>query len=190
MRATTTASSAPATVRSTTPPAVFARDPRRSIWPCRPTPSPPIPKSRSAKARQPASGTFKPSRRITSSGSHHERTLRLQAESPSLAVVRTATADFEPHAFFVRGLSDAAQPELLVDLRRHPLLHAGFANPDRRDFGDALHPGGGDGVSLGRADHARRQLRLAVALHARQRRVDVLLRCLCPHVPRPLLWIV
>ena len=38
-----------------------------------------------------------------------------------------------------------------------------------------------------RKHHARRQLRLADALHARQRRLDVLPRRLYPHVPRPLL---
>src|SRR5262249_1543717 len=129
MRAATTASSAPAMDRNTTPPAVSARDPHPPTCRCHPITSFPIPKSRSAKARSKPPGLGKPLRRLTSSGSHHERTLRLQAEPPSVAVVRTATADFEPHAFLVRGLSDAAQPELLVDLRRHPFLHAG--DPDR-----------------------------------------------------------
>src|SRR6185312_15137834 len=116
MRAITTASSAPATVRNTTPPAASARDPRPPIWPCRPTHSCPITKSRSAEARSPPD--LKP-RRLLSSGSHHERTLQLPAEPSSLAMVRTAPADSRPHAFIVRGVPDAAQPELLVDLRRH-----------------------------------------------------------------------
>ena len=40
------------------------------------------------------------------------------------------------------------------------------------------------------ADRPRRQLRLAAAQHPRQRRLDVLLRRLHPHVPRPLLRVV
>src|ERR1700744_4425250 len=135
MRAITAASSAPATARNTTAPVVSARGPRRPIWPCRPTPSLPTPKSRSAEARSLPDFTPCPA----FSGSHHERTLRLPAEPPGLAMARTAIADSWPHAFLVRGLSDAAQPELLVDLRRHPLVHAGHPDPDRRDPSDALH---------------------------------------------------
>ena len=53
----------------------------------------------------------------------------------------------------------------------------------------AMHytPTSKDGVRFGRAHHARRELRLAAPLPARQRRVDVLPRRLHPHVPRPLL---
>ena len=43
------------------------------------------------------------------------------------------------------------------------------------------------GLRLGRNHHARRELRLAVALRARQRRLDVLPRGLRPHVPRHVL---
>ena len=43
------------------------------------------------------------------------------------------------------------------------------------------------GLQLGRAHHARRELRLAAALPARQRRLDVLPRRLHPHVPRHVL---
>ena len=44
-----------------------------------------------------------------------------------------------------------------------------------------------DGLRLGRAHHARRQLRLADPLHPHERRVDVLHRRLHPHLPRPVL---
>ena len=43
------------------------------------------------------------------------------------------------------------------------------------------------GLQFGRSDHARRELRLAAALSARQRRLDVLPRRLHPHVPRHVL---
>ena len=113
-----------------------------------------------------------------------------QPSQSRLAMVRAALADYGPHAFLVRGLSDAAQPELLVDLRRHPVLHAGHADPDRRDPGDALHAERRSRLQVGRAHRARRQLRLAAPQHARGRRVDVLLRGLHPHVPRPVLRLV
>ncbi len=89
--------------------------------------------------------------------------------------------------FVLRRLSDAAQPELLVDVRRHPLLHARRADHHRHRAGDALHAACRLRLQVGRRHHARRQLRLAVALPARQRRVDVLPRRLHPHVPRHVL---
>jgi Rieske Fe-S protein len=82
---------------------------------------------------------------------------------------------------------DAEEPQLLVDVRRHPRLHAGCADRHRHRAGDALHAACRHGLRLGRAHHARRERRLADALHARQRRVDVLHRRLHPHLPRPLL---
>ena len=60
-----------------------------------------------------------------------------------------------------RLLSDAAQPELLVDVRRHPHLHADGADRDRGDPGHALHAPGRHGLQFRRAHHARRELRLA-----------------------------
>ena len=113
-----------------------------------------------------------------------------QPTNPALQVDRTASADYGSHAFLVRGLSDAAQPELLVDLRRHPFVDARRADPDRRDPGDALHAECRPRLQVGRRHRARRQLRLAAAQHARHRRLDVLLRRLRPHVPRPLLRVV
>ena len=53
----------------------------------------------------------------------------------------------------------------------------------------AMHytPTAGRCLRQRREHHARRELRLAAALRARQRRLDVLPRRLHPHVPRPLL---
>ena len=102
-------------------------------------------------------------------------------------MVREAVADRRPDSFLVRRLSDAAQPELLVDLRRHPRLHARRADRHRHRAGDALHAACRHGLRFGRSDHARRELRLAAALSARQRRLDVLPRRLRPHVPRHVL---
>ena len=81
----------------------------------------------------------------------------------------------------------AAQPELLVDLRRHPRLHARRADRHRHRAGHALHAACRLRLQFRRADHARRELRLAAALPARQRRIDVLPRRLHPHVPRHVL---
>src|SRR5258705_13462731 len=189
MRAITTASSAPAMARNTTPQAAFGRDQGRQTWRCRPTNSSPIAKSRLAKLRIDIR-EFKPAASSTSSGSHHERTIRLPADPSRDEVDRTASTDFRSRPLLVCGLSDAAESELLVDLRRHPFVDARGADPDRRDPGDALYAGGHHGLQICRADHARRELRLAVALYARERRVDVLPGRLHPHVPRPVLWFV
>ena len=102
-------------------------------------------------------------------------------------MVREAAADFRLDAFLFHRLSDAAQSELLVDLRRHPLDDARGADRHRHRAGDALHPACRHGLRLGRDHHARRELRLAAALRARQRRLDVLPRRLHPHVPRHVL---
>src|SRR5664279_2268128 len=105
-------------------------------------------------------------------------------------MARETAADRRPGAFLVHRLSDAAQPELLVDVRRHPLVHARRADHHRHHTGDALHAACRSRLQIGRSDHARRQLRLAAALPARQRRRDVLPRRLHPHVPRPVLRVV
>ena len=110
-----------------------------------------------------------------------------QPRSPVHAMARAAAADRRTDLFLLRRLSDAAQPELLVDLRRHPRLHAGAADRHRRGAGDALHPACRPGLQFGRSHHARREFRLAVALRAFQRRLDVLPRRLHPHVPRHVL---
>src|SRR6185312_16626525 len=120
----------------------------------------------------------------------NERTIRFSADQSRLEVDRTAPPDYGTHAFVVRGVPDAAQPELLVDLRGHPFDDAGCADPDRRNPGDALHAARRSRLQVGRTDRARRQLRLAAAQHPRLRRLDVLPRRLHPYVPRPLLRVV
>src|SRR3984893_17282112 len=151
MRAITTASSAPATARDTTLRAVSARDRLPPTCRCRPTSSFPIPKSRLAKSRTlrdlpdlDFSWTFRvvflPQDRI------NERPIRFPADQSRLEVDRTAPPDHGTRPLLVRGLSDAAQPELLVDLRRDPFDDAGVADPHRRDPGDALHAGGHHGL--------------------------------------------
>ena len=87
----------------------------------------------------------------------------------------------------MHDLPDAAEPEHLVHLRRHPHLLPRRADRHRHRAGDALCAECGPGLRLRRKHHARRQLRLADALHPFQRRLDVLPRRLYPHVPRPLL---
>ena len=62
-----------------------------------------------------------------------------QPTNPALKWIERRLPDHGPRPFLVRGLSDAAQPELLVDLRRHPFDDAGGADRHRRDPGDALH---------------------------------------------------
>src|SRR5260370_218293 len=78
-------------------------------------------------------------------------------------VDRTPSADPGTRPFLVRGLPDATQPELLVDLRRHPFNDARAADPDWCDPGDALHAACRHGLQVGRKHRARRQLWLAVA---------------------------
>ena len=81
----------------------------------------------------------------------------------------------------------AAQSELLVDLRRHPHLHARVANRDRHRARHALRWHAGPRLRQHRAPHARRELGVAVALYAYRRRLDVLPCRLHPHIARPLL---
>src|SRR5437870_2683760 len=102
----------------------------------------------------------------------------------------TPPADRRAGAFLLRRLSGSAQSQLLVDVRRHPVVPARRADRDRHHPGDALHTARRHGVQFRRAHHARRELRLAAALPALQRRLDVLHRRLCAHVPRPLLRFV
>ena len=96
-------------------------------------------------------------------------------------------ADRRAGAFLLRRLSDAAQPQLLVDVRRHPVVPARRPDRHRHHPGDALHAARRHGVQFRRAHHARRELRLAAALPAFQRRLDVLRRGLHPHGARHVL---
>ena len=92
----------------------------------------------------------------------------------------------QPALSRARRLSDAEEPELLVELRLARRHCAGTADLHRHRAGDALHAAHADGVRQRRAHHARRELWLAPALRARQRRLDVLYRGLHPHLPRAL----
>src|SRR5438034_8726531 len=109
------ASSAPATARNTTLPAASAAVRHRKTSRSPPTPSSPT--ARSGSADLPYSPGF-----------DHERKFHLPAAGPMHAVDRAAAANWRADPFLVRRLSDAAQPELLVDLRRHPLLHCRTAD--------------------------------------------------------------
>ena len=80
-----------------------------------------------------------------------------------------------------RRLSDAAQLELLVDVRRHSHLHAWCTDRYRRRAGDALHAACRLCLQFRRVDHARRELRLAAALSACQWRFVLFRRGLRPH---------
>src|SRR5262245_46533049 len=99
------AGSAPATARSTTPPGVSAKAPRRRTWWFRTTPSSPTARSRSADS--------------------DERTFHLRAQDGLRALARHAPSDRPDGVRHGDHLSDAEEPELLVDLRRHPGGHAG-----------------------------------------------------------------
>src|SRR4249920_2514686 len=100
---------------------------------------------------------------------------------------RLAAAHSAADARPVHGVPHAAQSELLVDLRRHPHLHARVANRDRRRARHALRGHAGRRFRQHRAPHARRELGMALALHPCRRCLDVLPRRLYPHSARPLL---
>src|SRR5215470_19511581 len=94
---------------------------------------------------------------------NHERTLDLPTAEQGSAMDRETVADWWPGTFFLRGLPGAAQSELSVDVRRHPRIHARRADRHRHRAGDALYAARGLRLRFRRADHARRELRLAVA---------------------------
>ena len=87
----------------------------------------------------------------------------------------------------VRRLSDAAQPELLWTFGG--ILTFMLVAQIVTGVVLAMHytPDGQLAFNSVENDHARRELRLAAALSALQRRVALLLRRLHPHLPRPLL---
>ena len=109
---------APATARSTTPPAASA-GPARNLA-CLRTSSCPTPRSASADGRT----------TINLSRFDHERTSTYQPQSAFMRWMerRLPIAGLVYSSFVV---SDAAQPELLVDLRRRPRLHARRADRHR-----------------------------------------------------------
>ena len=63
-------------------------------------------------------------------------------------MVREPAAGRRAHPLVLRRLPRAAQPELLLDLRRRAVLHAGHADRDRRRARDALHPARQHGVRV------------------------------------------
>ena len=108
-KAITAAGSATATARNTIPPAASAKGLRRRTWPM-PTYAFLSPHARSKSAKE----------RI------HVRSLDLRSENRLHPLARFASA---AHAFRARhdaDLPDAAEPELLVRVRRHPDLLLGI----------------------------------------------------------------
>src|ERR1700687_4228019 len=118
-----TAGSAPATARNTILRGAFAKARRRPIWKYRPTNSLPTPRSGSVEGNEKQDGRTRP----------------ISTEEPDPEMVRAPLAGAFLHARLLRLLSGAAQFELLVDLRRHPQLHAGGADRHRHRAGDALY---------------------------------------------------
>ena len=98
-----------------------------------------------------------------------------------------ATADRADDPRAGRRLPDAAQPQLLVDVRRHPDLHARRADRHRHRARHALPAERRSCLRFRRTHPPRRELRLAAPQPARGRRLDVLPRRLRPYLPRPLL---
>ena len=109
-----------------------------------------------------------------------------RAAKPDPEMDRRSHADRLPGGAFAL-LSGAAQPELYVELRFAGRSLPDHPDRDRHRAVDALHAAYGLRVRLGRAHHARRQLRLAHPLRSHQRRIDVLHRRLSARLPGPLL---
>ena len=65
-------------------------------------------------------------------------------------------AGSRPRPLVVRRLSDAEEPELLVDLRHDPHVHAGGADRHRHHPGDALHPA--DALAFNSVENIRRDV--------------------------------
>src|SRR5262249_47786163 len=89
-----------------------------------------------------AEGNIKnnPERATVHLGIDDERTPDLRTTKRLHEMAGAAPADRKPGPFVVRRLSDAAQSELLVDLRGDSHLHARGADRYRHRPGDALCP--------------------------------------------------
>src|SRR6185369_14976588 len=172
--ANTAAGSARATVRSTTPPAVFVKDRRPAIWKCLPTRLLQTPKSKSARELRYDEWSY----------------LKLRAHLALGQMVGRAPSDRASDARIVRRLSDAAQSQLSLDVRRHPDFLPRRPDRDGRRACNALSAERYGCVRIDRAHPPRCQLRLDDPEFPLRRRVDVLPRRLHPHVPRLLLRFV
>src|SRR6516165_5460728 len=109
---------------------------RRAFFSLRPDPVPRSNHDRTFHDRPAARGVATPVETVGRQGPL--RASGLPAEQRTAAVARGAAANRWAGLFVGGHLSDAAQPELLVDLRRDPYLHAGGADRDRCCAGDAL----------------------------------------------------
>ncbi len=109
---------------------------------------------------------------------------------PGGQVDRLPPAHVQLHGARALRIPDAPQPVLLVELRLARRDRTGHHDRDRRGARHALHAERGAGVQLRRNDHARRELRVAVALPAHERRVGLLPDRLHPYFPRALLRLV
>ena len=73
-------------------------------------------------------------------GIYNERAFKLPAAERFHEVARAAIAHWQLRLFVVCRLSDAQELKLLVDLRRHPNLHARGPDHHWHSAGDALCP--------------------------------------------------
>src|SRR5262249_59007029 len=109
MRAPTTATSPPATARSTIPLDAFGRDPRRSTSRSRRTNFSPTPRSESADASDFILPRF-----------DHERTSDLPAAKRVHAMDGAAAADRRAHLFLPPPLFPPPQPHIVADRTARP----------------------------------------------------------------------
>ena len=170
-----TAGSAPATARSTIPPAASGKVRRPRTSRCRPTSSSPTPRSGSADGRLLLQGSI-----MSGHPTYQPQNAFMKWMERRLPIAGLVYSSFVAYPT-PRNLNYWWTFGGIL------ILHARRADHHRRRAGDALHAACRYRLQFRRADHARRELRLAVALPARQRRLDVLPRRLHPHVPRHVL---
>ena len=126
-------------------------------------------------------------RRATTGTRGDGRPASERLQEPGGELDRHQAADLHFDEQGIRDLPDAEELQLFLELWRAGHRPAPDHDRHRRVPGDVLHAQHAHGVRQRRADHARRELRLAAALRARDRRVDVLHRRLYPSLPRALL---
>ena len=111
-------------------------------------------------------------------------------EKSGCQVDRPSSPGLHVHPSQPDRLSDAQESELLVELRLAGRRRPGDHDRHRTVSGDALQSQCRSCLRFGRADHAGRELRLADAVHACQRRLHVLPVGLHPHVPGAVLRLI